>query len=280
MTLTPGLPALAASTTWSHVPQPLRTAVESGAGPVLGAVEAAAAGPPGCARRLTSPEAGCLAPAVRPLAPKLVHQGIAGGWRWLLFEHVSGRATDLSPGSADRDAGRALRRWQPCGPRRRHTADREPLVASDLPPACPRPLRPIPRPIMGPGHRRLAPRHLRRGPRRLRRLRPRMRPRRHHLAGYEVICDVRSLCTTLFACATPAPARQVARKRITAWRASAVPPAPQRSRGRPASGNGPQPVVPEAARALTNRPGCPSVDVSAGAASVEPESARTCAEGR
>ncbi|MER6196013.1 aminoglycoside phosphotransferase [Streptomyces sp. NPDC001586] len=131
MALTPDLPALAASTVWSDVPQPLRAAVEAAAGPVLDAVEVAAGRTarlrlsldvPG--RRLflkatplshrhapTLNTEARLAPAVRPLAPGLLHHGAAGGWRWLLFEHVPGRAADLSPGSPDRNAAaRALRR--------------------------------------------------------------------------------------------------------------------------------------------------------------------------
>ncbi|WP_282693525.1 hypothetical protein [Streptomyces sp. CC208A] len=131
MNLVPGLPAHAASAVWGGVPQPLRAAVEAAAGPVLNAVEAPAGRTawlrlsldvPG--RRLflkatplshrhapTLDTEACLAPAVRALAPQLLHHGIAGAWRWLLFEHVPGRAADLSPGSADRDAAAgALRR--------------------------------------------------------------------------------------------------------------------------------------------------------------------------
>ncbi|MFF3350726.1 hypothetical protein [Streptomyces sp. NPDC002779] len=131
MNLVPDLPAPAVSTVWSGVPQQLRAAVEAAAGPVLDAVEAAAGRTarlrlsldvPG--RRLflkatplshrhapTLDTEARLAPAVRALAPRLLHHGTAGAWRWLLFQHVPGRAADLSPGSADRDAAaRALRR--------------------------------------------------------------------------------------------------------------------------------------------------------------------------
>lgn len=131
MALTPDLPALAASTVWSGVPQPLRAAVEAAAGPVLDVVEAAAGRTarlrlsldvPGCRLFLkatplshrhapTLDTEARLAPAVRSLAPRLLHHGAASGWRWLLFEHVPGRSADLSLGSADRDAAaRALRR--------------------------------------------------------------------------------------------------------------------------------------------------------------------------
>ncbi|MFC9734208.1 hypothetical protein ACFWGM_01305 [Streptomyces roseolus] len=124
MNLVPDLPAHAASAVWGGVPQPLRAAVESAAGPVLNAVEAVSGRTawlrlsldvPG--RRLflkatplshrhapTLDTEARLAPAVRALAPQLLHHGIAGAWRWLLFEHVPGRSADLSPGSADRDA--------------------------------------------------------------------------------------------------------------------------------------------------------------------------------
>ncbi|MFC8269521.1 hypothetical protein ACFUIZ_27955 [Streptomyces cinereoruber] len=131
MNLVPGLPAHAASAVWGGVPQPLRAAVEAAAGPVLNAVEAVSGRTawlrlsldvPG--RRLflkatplshrhapTLDTEARLAPAVRALAPQLLHHGIAGAWRWLLFEHVPGRSADLSPGSADRDAAAsALRR--------------------------------------------------------------------------------------------------------------------------------------------------------------------------
>ncbi|MFE0642189.1 hypothetical protein ACFW2Y_11365 [Streptomyces sp. NPDC058877] len=131
MTLTPDLPALAATTVWSGVPQPLRAAVEAAAGPVLDAVEAAEgrtarlrlsldvpgrrlflkATPLSHRQALTLDTEARLAPAVRSLAPRLLHHGTAGAWRWLLFKHVPGRAADLSPGSADRDAAaHALRR--------------------------------------------------------------------------------------------------------------------------------------------------------------------------
>ncbi|MFJ4741149.1 hypothetical protein [Streptomyces sp. NPDC088775] len=131
MALVPDRPPLTTSTVWSGVPQPVRDAVEAAVGPVLDASEAAAGRTahlrlhldvPG--RRLflkatphshrhapTLDTEARLAPAVRALAPRLLHHGTAGAWRWLLFEHVPGRAADLSPGSADRDAAaRVLRR--------------------------------------------------------------------------------------------------------------------------------------------------------------------------
>ncbi|GAA1237308.1 phosphotransferase family protein [Streptomyces rhizosphaericus] len=130
MTLAPDLPSLAESTVWTGVPQPLRAAVEAAVGPVLGAAEAAAgrtarlrlsldvpggrvflkATPLSHRHAPTLDTEARLAPAVRGLAPSLLHHGTAGDWRWLLFEHVPGRAADLSAGSADRDAAaRVLR---------------------------------------------------------------------------------------------------------------------------------------------------------------------------
>ncbi|MER6399304.1 hypothetical protein ABT263_25145 [Kitasatospora sp. NPDC001603] len=118
------LPGPAVPTGWSGVPRPLRAAVEEVAGPVLAAAEA----PAGRTARLrlvldvpgrrvflkatllahrhapTLEAEAQIAPAVRALAPHLLHHGTAGGWRWLLFEHVPGRHADLSPGSTDLDA--------------------------------------------------------------------------------------------------------------------------------------------------------------------------------
>ncbi|MFJ4679061.1 hypothetical protein [Kitasatospora sp. NPDC088783] len=130
MALAPDLPGLAAPTGWSGVPQPLRAAVEAVAGPVLAAAEV----PAGRTARLrlvldvpgrrvflkatpishrhapTLDVEANIAPAVRFFSPSLLHHGTAGGWRWLLFEHVPGRCADLSEGSADLDAAaRALR---------------------------------------------------------------------------------------------------------------------------------------------------------------------------
>ncbi|MFE0930860.1 hypothetical protein ACFW4O_34615 [Streptomyces mutabilis] len=125
MTLTPDVPALASSTMWSGVPQPLRVAVEAAAGPVLDAVAGRTAAPaPGRSRAPVVPQSHPAVPPLhahpghggtartrRPLAPRLLHHGTAGAWRWLLFQHIPGRAADLSPGSADRyAAARALRR--------------------------------------------------------------------------------------------------------------------------------------------------------------------------
>ncbi|MEU6557075.1 phosphotransferase [Streptomyces sp. NPDC046915] len=42
-----------------------------------------------------------VAPIVAEISPRLLHPGTAGGWRWLLFEHVQGRHADLSPASTD-----------------------------------------------------------------------------------------------------------------------------------------------------------------------------------
>jgi hypothetical protein len=130
MTLALELPRLAASTVWSSVPQPLRAAIEAATGPVLSAVEATAgrtarlrlsldapggrvflkATPLSHRHALTLDTEARLAPAIRALAPRLLHHGTAGDWRWLLFEHVPGRAADLSPASADREAAaRVLR---------------------------------------------------------------------------------------------------------------------------------------------------------------------------
>ncbi|MFE3946229.1 hypothetical protein ACFXPV_30890 [Streptomyces sp. NPDC059118] len=130
MVFVPTRPPLTTSTVWSDVPQPVRDAVEAAAGPVLDASEAAAgrtahlrlhldvsdrrlflkATPRSHRHAPTLDTEARLAPAVRSLAPRLLHHGTADGWRWLLFEHVPGRPADLSPGSADRDAAaRALR---------------------------------------------------------------------------------------------------------------------------------------------------------------------------
>ncbi|MGW4289603.1 hypothetical protein ACWEIK_22030 [Streptomyces sp. NPDC004673] len=130
MALAPDLPVITASSVWSGVPQPLRVAVETAVGPVLTAVEATAgrtaqlrlsldvtrrrlflkATPQSHRHAPTLDTEARLAPAVRAVAPRLLHQGNAGDWRWLLFEHVPGQAADLSPGSADRDAAaRVLR---------------------------------------------------------------------------------------------------------------------------------------------------------------------------
>ncbi|MFF4429794.1 hypothetical protein ACFYZ4_11585 [Streptomyces sp. NPDC001513] len=57
--------------------------------------------------------------------------------------------------------------------------------------------------------------------------------------SYQVIRDIRSLCTTLFALRHATAIRQAAPKRTTAWRACAELPAPPRSRGAPVGGNGP-----------------------------------------
>ncbi|MEV6976941.1 hypothetical protein [Kitasatospora sp. NPDC093806] len=131
MSLAPHLPGLAASTVWSGVPQPLRAAVEVTAGPVLAATEAAAgrtarlrlslevpggrvflkATPLSHRHAHTLDTEALVAPAVRSLAPRLLHHGTAGGWRWLLFDHVLGRTADLSPGSEDLGAvARVLQR--------------------------------------------------------------------------------------------------------------------------------------------------------------------------
>jgi hypothetical protein len=123
VTLVPDPPVLAAFTAWSAVPLPVRAAVESAAGPVLAAVEAASGRTARLRLHLEVPghrlflkatplsqhpstleTEARLAPAVRSLAPRLLHHGTDGGWRWLLFEHIPGRVADLSPGSTDRDA--------------------------------------------------------------------------------------------------------------------------------------------------------------------------------
>ncbi len=123
----PGLPALAVSAVCSGVPQPLRTAVEAAAGPVLDTVEAAAGRTarlplsldvPG--RRLfldAIPLSHRYAPALGTkarLIPARSRPGCCatapptpGGG---CCSSTSGRAADLSPGSACRDAARALRR--------------------------------------------------------------------------------------------------------------------------------------------------------------------------
>ncbi len=131
MAFAPDSSRRAASTVWSGVPGPLRSAVEGVAGPVLAAVEASTgrtarlrltldvpggrvflkATPLSHHHAPTLDTEARLAPAVRSLAPGLLDDGTAGDWRWLLFEHVPGRVADLSPGSADRDAAaRVLRR--------------------------------------------------------------------------------------------------------------------------------------------------------------------------
>ncbi|MFJ1936784.1 hypothetical protein ACIOGZ_29515 [Kitasatospora sp. NPDC088160] len=131
MALAPGLPGLATSTVCSGVPQPLRSAVEAAVGPVLAATDAAAgrtarlrlslevpgrrvflkATPQSHRHAHTLDTEALIAPAVRSLAPRLLHHGTADGWRWLLFDHIVGRVADLSQGSEDRDAAaHALRR--------------------------------------------------------------------------------------------------------------------------------------------------------------------------
>ncbi|MER5887793.1 hypothetical protein ABT160_28590 [Streptomyces sp. NPDC001941] len=118
------------SRVWCSVPPSLRGAVESVAGPVRAAAETGWGRRAGLRLALDVPggrvflkamprahrHAGtldseaCVAGAVAALAPRLLHEGSAGGWRWLLFEHVPGRTCDLSAGSADRDAAaRAVR---------------------------------------------------------------------------------------------------------------------------------------------------------------------------
>ncbi|MFB8243382.1 hypothetical protein ACFC58_43310 [Kitasatospora purpeofusca] len=113
-----------APTAWSGAPQQLRAAVQAVTGPVLAATEA----PAGRTARLrlslevpggrvflkatplshrhahTLDTEVLVAPALRALAPRLLHHGTADGWRWLLFDHVPGRSADLSPGSTDLDA--------------------------------------------------------------------------------------------------------------------------------------------------------------------------------
>ncbi|WP_188298142.1 aminoglycoside phosphotransferase [Streptomyces sp. CBMA156] len=115
---------------WSGLPKQLRSAVEAACGPVLTATEATAGRT--AWRRLSLEIPGGLvflkatplshrhchtldtearvAAAVRTLAPRLLYHGAAADWRWLVFEHVQGRAADLSPGAADLGAvARVLR---------------------------------------------------------------------------------------------------------------------------------------------------------------------------
>ncbi|MFE7583588.1 hypothetical protein ACFU5Y_18785 [Streptomyces gardneri] len=131
MTLAPDRPVDTATTVWSGIPLPLRAAVQTAVGPVSAAVEAKAGRTAQLRLHLDIPSGRVflkatplshrhaptletearLAPAVCALAPRLLHHGTADNWRWLLFEHIPGRAADLSPGSADRDAAaRVLRR--------------------------------------------------------------------------------------------------------------------------------------------------------------------------
>lgn len=130
MNLVPDLPALAVATVRSGVPRPLRAAVEAAAGPVLDPVEVAAdrtapAPVPGRSRAPVVPQGHSAVPPPRAhpghrgtphtRRPRARAQAAApwpvGAWRYLLFQHVPRRASDLFPGSADRDAiTRALRR--------------------------------------------------------------------------------------------------------------------------------------------------------------------------
>ncbi|MFB7836058.1 hypothetical protein [Streptomyces sp. NPDC056056] len=121
MALQPGLRGRPAYAAWSAAPAPLRAAIEACTGRVIASVPA----PAGRSARLTlSLTVPCgqvflkatptthrhahtleaearIAPFVKGISPALLGDGTAGGWRWLLLEHIPSRHADLSASSTD-----------------------------------------------------------------------------------------------------------------------------------------------------------------------------------